>query len=133
MPITFTFDIDRATIDANDTARIIACFERFGWEHVGGSSWRYPALGTENVSEDWFNHVIPALMYFRSIATHADMDVYNFTIDAHSVAGHRGRVAVPLGEPIRQAADITMYGSNYGVLSEQRLRDFVQASTEDLG
>jgi len=85
MPITLTFDIENASVtDVNDRSRIIACFQRFGWEHIGGSAWRYPALGTSNVSEDWFNHVIPALAYFRSLVCHANLDVYNFTIDAHS-------------------------------------------------
>ncbi|WP_127837597.1 hypothetical protein [Burkholderia gladioli] len=136
MPITITFDIDDASVlDNNDRTRILVCFTRLGWEHVGGSAWRYPALGTANVSEDWMNHVIPALMYLRSIACHANLDVYNFTIDAHSEAGHRGQAIPPLGEPIKQAAQITMYptGAAYnGVLSEQRLRDFIQASTDNL-
>ncbi|MET3626966.1 hypothetical protein ABIC51_001786 [Burkholderia sp. 572] len=136
MPITVTFDIDDASVlDGNDRTRILACFTRLGWERVGGSAWRYPALGTANVSEDWMNHVIPALMYLRSIACHANLDVYNFTIDAHSEAGHRGQANPPLGEPITQAAQITMYPTNAaynGVLSEQRLRDFIQASTDNL-
>ncbi|WP_143068443.1 hypothetical protein [Azotobacter beijerinckii] len=136
MPITLTFDIENASIaDTNDRTRIIACFQRFGWEHIGGSAWRYPALGTENVSEDWFNHVIPALAYFRSIVCHGNLDVYNFTIDAHSEAGHRGRANPPLGEPIQQASDITLYQANptYDrVLSEQRLRGFVQACADQL-
>src|SRR5436189_6282531 len=109
MPITLTFDIDGDSIhDPNDRNRIIACFDRFGWEHVGGSAWRYPALGTANVSEDWMNHVVPALMYFRSLVEHAGLNVYNFTIDAHSEAGHRGGTVPPLGEPIRSGATITM-------------------------
>lgn len=136
MPITVTFDIDDdSVLDGNDRNRILACFTRLGWERVGGSAWRYPALGTANVSEDWMNHVVPALMYLRSIACHANLDVYNFTIDAHSEAGHRGRAMPPLGEAIQQAANITMYPANpayNGTLSEQRLRDFIQASTDNL-
>lgn len=136
MPITLTFDIDNKSItDTNDRTRIIACFQRFGWEHIGGSAWRYPALGTENVSEDWFNHVILALAYFRSIVCHGNLSVYNFTIDAHSEAGHRGGAKPPLGQPIQQAADITLYPANPtydGVLSEQRLRDFIQAGADQL-
>ena len=131
-----TFDIDSASIvDPNDRTRIIACFQRFGWEHIGGSAWRYPALGTANVSEDWFNHVIPALTYFRSLVCHANLDVYNFTIDAHSEAGHRGKAVPPLGQPIKQAAALTLYPANpaySAALSEQRLRDFMQACADDL-
>lgn len=90
---------------ANDRNRINSCFTRLGWEHIGGTAWRYPALGTMNVSEDWMNHVIPALMYFRSIANHANLRISKFTIDAHSEAGHRGNANPPLGEQIQQAAD----------------------------
>lgn len=128
MPITFTFDIDDGSVqDQNDRTRIIAAFKRFGWEHIGGSAWRYPALGTQNTSEDWLNHVIPALMYFRCIVEHANLNVYNFTIDAHSEAGHRGRANPPLGQPIHSSAEIEMYSAqNYDtVLSENRLRKFM--------
>lgn len=138
MPITLTFDIEEASIeDVNDRTRIITCFERLGWEHIGGSAWRYPALGSKNISEDWFNQVIPALMYFRSIVEHAKLSVYNFTIDAHSEAGHRGRATPPLGEPIRDAAHITMYPTTAAaynnILSEGRLRQFVEDTADSLG
>lgn len=136
MPITLTFDIEQASIkDGNDRTRIIAAFSRLGWEHIGGSAWRYPALGTENASEDWFNHVIPALMYFRSLVEHAELDVYNFTIDAHSEAGHRGKYATFVGEPIRRAADIKTYevNSQYdAALSDERLRAFISDAAKSL-
>jgi hypothetical protein len=136
MPITLTFDIDEASItDTNDRTRILACFQRLGWEHLGGSAWRYPALGSENVSEDWFNHVIPALMYFRSLVEHANLQVSKFTIDAHSEAGHRGNAVPPLGQPIQNATSITMYPTNpayAGALSEQRVRRFVQDAADSL-
>lgn len=135
MPITLTYDFEESTIeDSNDRNRITSAFKRFGWEHIGGSAWRYPALGTDNTSEDWFNHVIPALMYFRSIVEHAGITVHNFTIDAHSEAGHRGRASPPLGEPIAAGADIVLYqvNSNDGALSEARLRRFVTDSADSL-
>lgn len=133
MPITLTFDIDNNTVrDPNDRNRIIACFTRLGWEHIGGSAWRYPALGTENVSEDWFNHVIPALMYFRSLVEHGEFNVYRFTIDAHSEAGHRGRANPQLGQPIRPASQIVMYPADQ-VLSEDRLRTFIRDAADSLG
>jgi len=132
MPVTLTFDIEEPLPDPNDRPRIQACFTRLGWEHIGGSAWRYPALGTTNVSEDWFNHVVPALMYLRSLAEHGGLKIYNFTIDAHSEAGHRGRADQPLGQPIRSAAEITMYPANMGVLSEQRLRKFIQDAADSL-
>lgn len=133
MPVTITFDIEDASVtDVNDRGRIFAAFQRLGWENIGGSAWRYPALGTDNVSEDWFNHVIPALMYFRSIAEHARINVYNFTIDAHSEAGYRGRAQPPVGAGIAASRDIEMYQSTYDVLSERRLRTFIGAAAASL-
>src|SRR5580692_3862224 len=104
MPITLTFDIDSTSVqDNNDRTRIIAAFERFGWEHIGGSAWRYPRLGAQPPSEDWFNHVIPALMYFRCLVEHASLRVTKFAIDAHSEAGHKDPA---IGQPIKAGADI---------------------------
>lgn len=136
MPITLTYDFeDETVLDANDRTRITACFQRLGWENIGGSAWRYPALGTENVSEDWFNHVIPALMYFRSLVEHAGINAYNFTIDAHSEAGHRGRADPPLGQAISAGGNLVMYPANStydGVLSETRLRRFITEAAKSL-
>jgi len=136
MPITITFDIEQASFaDTNDRTRLIAAFTRFGWEHIGGSAWRYPVLGTQNNSEDWFNHVVPALMYLRSLVTHANLDMYNFTIDAHSEAGHRGGKIPPVGQSIQAAQNIVMYPAKPeydAALSEARLRKFVQDSTDSL-
>ncbi|MGU5547100.1 hypothetical protein ACV1CV_22380, partial [Aeromonas veronii] len=90
---------------------------------------------TANISEDWFNHVIPALMYFRSLVEHAGINVYNFTIDAHSEAGHRGRAIPPLGEAITAGNLLVMYPANPtydGVLSEARLRRFVTNAASSL-
>ena len=139
MPITLTFDIDDASVnDPNDRNRIILNFRRFGWEHIGGSAWRYPALGTQNVSEDWFNHVIPALMYFRSLVEHAGLTVTVFTIDAHSEAGHRGNAIPVLGTPILDGNAIQMYAPNMNdpvreaALSEARLKQFVSDAAASL-
>ena len=136
MPVTLTFDIEDASVaDANDRERIFLAFERLGWENIGGSCWRYPKLADvqQHASEDWFNHVIPALMYFRSLIEHSGMNVTQFTIDAHSEAGYRqGQPAV--GQPIRAGNIIATYPSTHGgaVLSEQRLKKFISDCAETL-
>lgn len=139
MPITLSFDVEQASItDPNDRMRIELAFRRLGWEHIGGSSWRYPALGTdEHPSEDWFNHVVPALMYFRSIVSHSGMNVTKFTLDAHSEAGYRNTAAPPIGQPIRNAAAVTTYAPNLApateaILSEARLRQFLAEAENSL-
>ena len=138
MPVTLTFDIEEASVtDANDRNRIQVAFLRFGWEHIGGSAWRYPALGAEHPSEDWMNHVVPALMYFRSIVEHSNMNVTKFTLDAHSEAGYRQHAAPPVGEPIAPGNTITMYPPGLApaselVLSENRLKQFVTDAASSL-
>ncbi|MGU3577083.1 hypothetical protein ACLBWZ_16330 [Brucellaceae bacterium C25G] len=133
MPITFTFDIEEDSIDdKNDRARITACFRRLGWESLGGSAWRYPELGGggEHASEDWFNHVIPALMYFRSLVEHSRMRVTQFTLDAHSEAGYRQNTNA--GAQIQNGDQITMYPYESGALSENRLKSFIRVTAESL-
>ena len=139
MPVTLSFDIEQASLrDPNDRMRIELAFRRLGWEHIGGSSWRYPALGTdEHPSEDWFNHVVPALMYFRSIVSHSGMNVTKFTLDAHSEAGFRGTALPPIGQALQPAAAITMYPPNLApateaIHSEARLRQFFSEAENSL-
>ena len=69
MPITVTFDVDRPT--SQELNRIRGFFERLGWEHLGNNAYRYPKLHGQHPTEDWFNHVIPALMLLRAFARHA--------------------------------------------------------------
>lgn len=138
MPITVSFDVESQSVtDPNDRTRIQVAFLRLGWEHIGGSCWRYPRLGTINVSEDWLNHVIPALMYFRSIVEHSGMNVYRFTIDAHSEAGYRGDTNPSVGQPIQNGEQITMYATalepgHEEKLSEDRLKKFISDAAGSL-
>src|SRR5260370_38319347 len=69
MPITVTFDIRKPT--AAELNRLRGLFERLGWEHLGNTAYRYPKLHGQHPAEDWFNHVIPALMLPRAFARHA--------------------------------------------------------------
>lgn len=87
MPVLFTFDLsDAPSVDRN---RIQSFFERLGWQNLGGSAYRYPRLGAQitHPTEDWFNHVIPALMLFRSYVLTSGNDLPKFTIDVQSSSG----------------------------------------------
>jgi hypothetical protein len=137
MPVTFSFDFEQNSVkDSNDRTRIQLAFLRLGWEHVGGSSWRYPALDAAYPSEDWFNHVIPALMYFRSIVEHSGIVVTRYALDSHSPAAYRsGNPAI--GAVIEPSASVKMYEPplEEGVkakLSEDRLRKFISDSAKSL-
>jgi hypothetical protein len=89
MPVTVTFDIERPTpLELN---RLRSAFLRLGWEHLGNTAYRYPKLHEYDVIEDWFNHVIPALMLLRTFAVHLLADgrsLKKFSLDVQSSTGH---------------------------------------------
>ena len=128
MAIVVTFDLDQAT-DNNDRNRIRVAFQRLGWESVGGSAFRYPRIGDDHPSEDWFNHVIPALMYFRSLVLKREITVTRFSIDTNSSAGHSGAV----GAAILDVDAIRYYppSSTPEVLSEDRLKDWLKTCANE--
>ncbi len=139
MPITFSFDLETASVkDPNDRTRIQVAFLRFGWEHIGGSCWRYPILGTDDhPSEDWFNHVIPALAYFRALVEHSGIKVTRFALDAHSEAGHRSLPGELIGQPILPSESVKMYPPNLDkpredALTEARLKKFLADAASSL-
>lgn len=137
MPVTFSFDVEQDSIkDRNDRTRIQMAFARLGWEHVGGSSWRYPALDADHPSEDWFNHIIPALMYFRSIVEHSGMVVTRYSLDAHSGAAYRSGDP-GIGAAISSAVTLKTYEPGHkeehkAKLSDERLRKFIADAANSL-
>lgn len=88
MPITVTFDLTSPA--PQELNRIRGFFERLGWEHLGNTAYRYPKLHGQHATEDWFNHVLPALMLLRAFARHAAVNSRNirkFSIDVQSSTG----------------------------------------------
>ncbi len=88
MPITVTFDVVRPT--PGELTRIRGFFERLGWQHLGNTAYRYPKLHGQHPTEDWFNHVIPALMLLRAFARHAattGRNIRQFSIGVQSSTG----------------------------------------------
>ncbi len=89
MPVIVTFDLEKP--ETNDLNRIRGFFERLGWEHLGNTAYRYPKLHSQHLTEDWFNHVVPALMMLRTFALNAPsagLTVTKFSIDAQSSTGY---------------------------------------------
>jgi hypothetical protein len=106
VPITVTFDIAQPT--ASELNRIRGFFDRLGWEHLGNTAYRYPKLHGQHLTEDWFNHVIPALMLLRAFARHAaanGRDIHMFSIDAHSSTGFNPQTNV--GTPPLAGQNVT--------------------------
>lgn len=107
MPITVTFDIERPTpLELN---RLRSMFLRFGWEHLGNTAYRYPQLDQYDAVEDWFNHVIPALMLLRTFAVHLLADgrsLRKFSLDVQSSTGYNPLTGV--GTPPLAAGSIPL-------------------------
>jgi hypothetical protein len=129
MPVVFTFDIEGASpIERN---RIQSFFERFGWENIGGSSYRYPRLGTRDQPvEDWFNHVIPALMLFRTYILSSGRRLRRHTLDVQTSSGFNS--ASRYGRPPRRGralpgrrGQVQLYDPNNPSFGEGNLRDWL--------
>jgi len=122
MPVVVTFDLRGASsVDRN---RIQCMFERFGWQGLGGSSYRYPRLGADQPVEDWFNHVIPALMLFRTYVVKRNHALTKFTLDANSSAGFDPSTAY--GSLPTDGLGLVLYDPTRPSFGEQRLRDWVE-------
>ena len=106
MPITFSFELKAKP----EQVQIGTLFERFGWERLGAETYRYPRLAAERepaAQEDWFNHVVPALMLFRCYVLTHRLVVTNITLDAQTSTGYRR--AAELGNPPLPAEEIRLY------------------------
>lgn len=130
MPITMTFDIVRPTpLELN---RLRSAFERLGWEHLGNTAYRYPKLHQHDAVEDWFNHVVPALMLLRAFAVRLLTDgrsLKKFSLDVQSSTGYDPVTGV--GTPPLAADDIdyeqpTRKNYSFGL---QNLKDWIDDIT----
>ena len=125
MPVVFTFDFTGVTAGEQHHMRVRSMLERFGWENLGGTSYRYPKLGTQDhPTEDWLNHVVPALMFFRAYVLHAQITVSRFTLDTHSSTGCNPQAeygTLPVTE------GILLYTPTSPQFGEGQLRQWLQA------
>jgi len=135
MPILFSYDLENAiTTDYN---RLQSMFERFGWERIGGSCFRYPTLEKVKVSrtrrtpkktstiprEDWLDAVIPALMCFRAYVRKRKLRISKFSIDSHVSTGAKG-------EQPRSSNTLILSKPGNNSFGEKNLRDWVNATTQ---
>jgi len=128
MPITITFDLNSRTTDGNDRTRIRLAFQRLGWETIGGTAYRYPPLNAQQAQqlpEDWFNHVVPALMYMRALIEKKRIQVENFTIDAHTSTAWHGSAGPRILDT--QSMPLAVPPTEDAALSETRLRDWLKS------
>jgi hypothetical protein len=122
--VVITFDL--TDYNQNDHGRLKAMFERFGWENLGGTAYRYPRLGTDDQPvEDWLNHVVPALMMFRAYLTnHPEVTLERFTIDTNSSSGYNP--ASGFGTPPVEGREAANYEPRHpGHFGQQNLWDWL--------
>jgi hypothetical protein len=105
MPVILTFDLEQASQAEHN--RLQSLFQRLGWEDLGGSSYRYPRLGTKEKVEDWFNHVVPALMLFRNYLLKSKRKLTGYTLDVQSSAGYNP--SRKFGKPPLASAKVSLY------------------------
>lgn len=125
MPITVSYDLTVA--DNNERNYVRSMFERFGWDRLGGSVFRY-SVTDDTGQEDWLNDVIPALMIFRSYCLAHKIKVNFFTLDASSVTrlDASNSTAIVGTEP-RNGKDLDLYAPTNVQSSEERIRRAVTA------
>jgi len=106
MPVTFSFEIDAAPYVSNQIGSLI---ERLGWERLDAGTLRYPRMGERSgvELEDWFNHVVPALMLFRSYVLTKGLAVKSLTLDAQSSTGYRRESGI--GSPPMQTEQVRLF------------------------
>jgi hypothetical protein len=129
MAVILSFDL--ADTHTDDYARIRSALSRFGWTSMGGSTWRYPAPGHSSETIDWFNNIVPALNYFRSMAATGNISVKSYTLDITSSASCGGDSE---GHSIKNATQIPLLASAKfsEKMSEARLRSFIACSENNL-
>ena len=120
MPLVLSFDIEGAHHQVRN--RIQSMFMRLGWEHLGGSAYRHPKLGTEQPVEDWLNHVIPGLMLFRTLLRDNNITLTKFTIDVQSSAGF---TPTGFGQPPRTLGSTDLYPTHQKAFGEAKLLDWI--------
>jgi hypothetical protein len=128
MPLTLTYDIQ--TADTNKQNYVRSALERFGWRRLGGSVFRYGADFLELAEEDWLNHVIPSLMFFRCYLKKNSITLTKFTIDTHGASFFDASdVNSVLGRGIQTGTELDLRTPTNPQSGVKALKDFVDGCT----
>lgn len=130
MPITITYDLGNVQ-NPNHRTYLRSMLERFHWRRLGGSVFRYEGVADAHnvVQEDWLNHVVPALMFFRSFVLRHNITLTRFTVDTSSVAYiDLSDPQLLLGTPPQDGPGLDLAVPTNVQSAEQALRDFVVAA-----
>jgi len=128
MPITISYDL--ANANGSQRNHIRSMFERFGWQRLGGSVFRY--VGKES-QEDWLNEVVPSIMFFRSYISKHRITLRYFTLDTNSVTRiDNSDPALPVGRTPVDGAGLDLHPPTNTQSSVKRLRRSVQVAIDVL-
>ncbi len=130
MPLTLTYDITNDP--ANHRTYIRSSLERFGWQRLGGSVFRYVGreIADGSLYEDWLNDIAPSIMFVRSYILRHNLHLSFLTIDAASTSFlDFTDQALILGRPPLNGAELDLVQPTNVQSSVQALRDFVDAAT----
>lgn len=129
MAVMFSYNFTEA--DSVHNSRMQSMFERFGWQNVGGSCYRYPALNAGQVwPEDWFNKVLPALMCFRAYVLKQNLAVPKFSLDANASTGFDASVSV--GDAPKAVTKDDFAPAENHQFGAKNLVDWLQAVTDEI-
>jgi hypothetical protein len=130
MPVTISYDL--VVTDGNHRTYVRSALERFHWKRLGGSVFRYDGVddGHGGRTEDWLNHVVPALMFLRSFLLKKEGSIKFFTLDAHGMATvDLSDAEARYGFGIQDGRALAFAEPTNDQSREQALRDFVDACT----
>ncbi|MCG6156905.1 hypothetical protein [Rubinisphaera margarita] len=136
MPVTISYDV--TDIENNQRTYIRSMLERFHWRRFGGSVFHYdgvPDPATTELHEDWLNHVVPALMFFRSYIQKNNITLKFFTVDASGTAYvDHSDPALLFGQQAVDGAHLPLNANPTNVQSsEKALRAFVDNARDAAG
>lgn len=132
MAVMFSYDLSNQ--DPADHNRIQSLFERFNWERIGGSCYRYPKMAEsvpasrETKPEDWLNCVVPALMLFRAYVQKRDLELKKYSLDAHSSTGYS--VERVLENALHEGQGMDFGTTDQPAFGEKNLRAWLDAVKE---
>lgn len=126
MPITVSFDIRDTRNNTDDRRKINLAFERCGFEHIGGSTWRFPKLGEPDDQADFMNYGLLALDYFKTLVAARGIQVPKLIVQVHFEVAYNCQAAAPFLKGADLSLDLPEeYGPSQAKLSESRLKKYV--------
>ena len=130
MPVTLSYDV--TNIDNNARNYIRSMLERFHWQRLGGSVFRYDGVEQADGTryEDWLNHIAPSLMFLRAFLLNRRIALRFLTVDASSISFlDHSDPSIQLGTTPQSGRQVELASPSNDQSSERTIRDFLDAAT----